>query len=603
MARKKKEIVEFKFTPSKYQERIFDFIEHGSGNLLIEACAGAGKTTTIVQALKLIPKDKTVLFSAFNKDIVKALTKKTKEYDNVSTMTIHSLGYSMLKRNFVGMEITIEPFKYDAFIRKSIHALSSLNVDFMKHSERFTYMNNIKKLVEFGRFYLAQTCEDLDVLRDRYGIDLLGDEEEVAIKVMDWGKGNFSTIDFTDMVWLPNVLYLKPLGLQYDYIMVDEVQDLDKSKRELLLKCVKMGTRICAVGDPNQCIYSFSGSDPQSFEEFRNIPNTHSFPLSISYRCADSIVDNAKRIVPMIERNSDARAGEIRENVSLDEVMDGDMILCRNNAPLVEIYGSLLKDGKKCFILGKDIGTNLCNVVKSYSQEELNQDCLRDGLFIRLYDNLFTTRNKVMEKSGIDEPTAMTSDIVVSKLDTIKTLETLSEGLKTSTELISKIESIFKDSTNSEGIMLSTIHKAKGLESDRVFIAYRSMMPSKSAKKPWEKEQEKNLMYVAYTRAKNFLGFLSEDDKRYDISDKANMASLKRIEELVQKVLTKSTNPSLDIEMARRIIERAQLIDKISSHTKTVDINTVKPTSEMFGIRNKKLKSKKPISWERFLKS
>ena len=66
MGRKKKceEILEF--TPSKYQIDIFDFIQHGVGNLVVEACAGSGKTSTLVKGISLIPEDKRILFCAFN---------------------------------------------------------------------------------------------------------------------------------------------------------------------------------------------------------------------------------------------------------------------------------------------------------------------------------------------------------------------------------------------------------------------------------------------------------------------------------------------------------------------------------------------------------
>jgi superfamily I DNA/RNA helicase len=82
---------------------------------------------------------------------------------------------------------------------------------------------------------------------------------------MEWGKNALETIDYTDMVWLPNVLFLKPLGLLYDFIMIDEVQDMNKAERELVLKCFKMGTRMMSVGDKNQMLYQFSGADQDSF--------------------------------------------------------------------------------------------------------------------------------------------------------------------------------------------------------------------------------------------------------------------------------------------------------------------------------------------------
>ena len=116
MGRKKKEKIIEEFIPSKYQKNIFDFIEHGVGNLVVEAVAGSGKTSTIVQALKLIPIDKKILFCAFNKDIVKELTKKIGKQENVDVRTVHSLGLLMLQRNFKDKELSINENKYRQFI-------------------------------------------------------------------------------------------------------------------------------------------------------------------------------------------------------------------------------------------------------------------------------------------------------------------------------------------------------------------------------------------------------------------------------------------------------------------------------------------------------
>ena len=65
MGRKKKEVKEDNFIPSKYQSAIFDYVEHGNGNLVVEACAGSGKSTTLIQIIKRLPSDKSILFCAF----------------------------------------------------------------------------------------------------------------------------------------------------------------------------------------------------------------------------------------------------------------------------------------------------------------------------------------------------------------------------------------------------------------------------------------------------------------------------------------------------------------------------------------------------------
>lgn len=536
MARKKKEQ---EYELSNYQLAIIDFIKNGNGNLVVEACAGAGKTYTLIKCVEEIPGDKRILLSSFNRDIANVLKKKTKDMPNVNASTLHSLGLQMLQRNFPNEELTLDEFKYKSYLNRNIKSLSSINTYELKKRDFARYMSNIEDFVNFGRCYLCETIKDLEFIEDRYDIDTIADEKEVALDILEYGKHDLSQIDYTDMIWLPNVLFCKPIGMQYDWIFVDEAQDLSVCQREIILKCRKINTRMCLVGDSEQSLYAFSSADPESFKMLKELPNTSSLPLSISYRCANKIVDFASKIVPTIEPNNDGREGEVKYNVQLDEIKDGDMVLCRNNAPLMQVYVDFIKQGKKCFIRGKDIGLNLKNMVKRTGIDVLNKNLQEDGVFIRLYDALFDIINDIIGKYNVTYHDAVESAIVSNRLDMIKALEILSDDINTADELIEKINTIFSD-RKTGGISLSTIHKAKGLEADNVYIACRDLMPSSRAKKDWEIRQEYNLMYVAYTRAKNILGFI--DDKAFDglIKKTAETVNfLKKIENQVNFVLKK----------------------------------------------------------------
>ena len=594
MSRKKKEVEKIEYPWSPYQLAIYDWIEHDQGHLVVEAAAGSGKSTTLVKCLDFIPENSKVLLTAFNTDIVNELKKKTKDKENVDVRTLHGLGLLFIKKNIPQVSAIPEPFKYDSYIKNNIRELSSINTFALRGREYYRYIDNVKKYVDFGRFYLCQTVKDLDFIEDRYGIDTIADEKEIALQVMEWGKNALETIDYTDMVWLPNVLFLKPLGLLYDFIMVDECQDMNKAERELVLKCFKMGTRMMSVGDSSQMLYAFSGGDPESFNALKSIPNTKCLPLSISYRCGKNIVDFAKKIVPSIEAADNAVDGQVVKNVSLDMVKDGDMILCRNNAPLVQIYNEFLKLGKKAYIRGKDIGNNLKAIVKSTKQDVLNVDCNDDGVFVRLYDDLFVSRNKLMEKFDIDAETAMNSPQIQNKLDMINALEILAEGINKSEEIIEKIDEIFPKRDKKNGISLSTIHKAKGLEANNVFIACESLMPSKSAKKNWEVRQEYNLMYVAYTRAKNTLGFIDEKDfEKFNTSSTNSVSILKRIEYQVNKVLGKTTKVIINEETAKSIVANAKKIDKKAFTSSTIDFKTTINNKRKVNSFSSLLKNKK----------
>ena len=559
MAKAKKTDKKQEIKYSKYQKDIFDYIEHGQGHLVVEAAAGSGKTFTLIKCLELIPNDKRILLTAFNKDIVNELKKKAKEFPNVECKTLHGLGMLMVMKNVDEMSPVPEIFKYSSQFYSNPSAYTKINLFRLKKHDRKTYMDNVKKYVDFARYFLCQTPKDLDEIEKVYEIETVADEKEVAMKLLEWGKTNLKTMDYTDMIWLPNVLNLKPIGLQYDYIMVDECQDMNKAERELVLKCFKMGTRMVSVGDENQLIYQFSGSDKDSLNTLKNLPNTKCLPLSISYRCADSIVEYAQRIVPSIEKNDDHRAGNVLEDVPLEDVKDGDMVLCRTNAPLVDLYNRYLKLGKKSYIVGKDIGSNMKTIIESMNMTEVNWGNIeKDGLFIRLYDDLFETRNKIMVESNVSKEDAINSRQFQDKLDMINAIGAMANGINSVDELLGKIDVVFPKKVQKEGIKLSTIHKSKGLECENVYIACKSLMPSKNATTKWEKRQERNLMYVAYTRAKNKLGFL--DEKEFNYNNQPN-GTLDALEAAVNFVLKKSTKNNITKKTAPKIVKKAKKID------------------------------------------
>ena len=565
---RKKKIVEPaqimpEFVPSKYQQGIFDFIQHGNGNAVINALAGSGKTSTIVNAVKLIPSTCNALFIAFNKEIVKELEKKLEGVKNVQVKTLHSLGFLMIRRN-LGTNIEIDEYKYRTFIKKNIKQLSSADFDKMTTKLIQQYTDNVIQLCDLGRYNLAQCEKDLLQVSARHDIPIIDDECDAVLNVLKWGKENTTSIDFTDMVWLPYELTLNPIGLQYDYIFIDECQDLNAAQRELFLRCFRRGTRFIAVGDKKQAIYSLAGADAKSFAKLQSLPNTTTLPLPISYRCPKKVVNLANQFVDTMECREGAPDGEIVHNVSIKDIHDGDMVLCRTKMPLIKLYMRYLRMGVKSYVRGQDIGLNLLRMVDKTEQIMLNVSLQKDGVFARLYDDLFEERNRLMIKRGMDLEDATLSNQIMNKYDSIKALEILTEGLTSARDLHDRIENVFAESA--DGVCLSTIHKAKGLEANNVYILCKTLMPSRLATQDWEKEQEQNLMYVAYTRAKYKLGFVSETEISPSagmIDPSAALTELNYIENKICKLLNKTPQVIMDAtEVAQYNLKNATIIEE-----------------------------------------
>lgn len=487
------------FTPSKYQKTVYTYITKGKGNAVIDAVAGSGKSTTIINALKLIPSDKRVLFLAFNKSIVEELKIKIGSTSNVDVCTLHSLG---CKAVFKAYKSVINESKYSAWLNDGINSGFIVPTISLNGEDRGEWKENILKLLDLGRVNLATTPQMLSDIAYKHDLCVLDNEVEIALRGIKWGEMNTVEIDFTDMVYLPVVKNLRMF--QFDWVFIDECQDLNAAQRNLFLKCVKPNGRFVAVGDPRQAIYGFAGADVESFNLLKQIPHTAKLPLSVCYRCDADIIKLAKEIVPQIEWRDGAPAGVVDNNASLANVKDGDMILCRVSAPLVDLCMRYIGMGVKAYVKGRDIGKNLINMLqktKSAKMVDANEKLRRElGHII----------GKVVAKTKCSEEEARQSEMYRTYEDKLNAIEVLAEGLETTQEVIDRIDVIFSDDSKS-GICLSTVHKSKGLESDNVYI----LCPEKFYLKacmgvPWMAEQERNLVYVAYTRAKHYLGFITD---------------------------------------------------------------------------------------------
>lgn len=500
------------FTPSEYQQEIFTFIEKGVGNAVIDAKAGSGKTTTMVEGMKYIPQDQRALFVAFNKSICEELEKRLSKLKNVKVRTYHSLGLAILMENFRLNKDAVKAYKYTSYINKNIYQIApaSRNLSRGKLSQ---YKTNLKQLVDFARYNLAQSASEIQHLCGKYGIDLVADECEVVPRILEWGLNNLEEIDYADMVWIPVEKRLETRNNKFDFIFIDEAQDSSKMQQALIKKCFRRGARFIAVGDEHQCINAFAGADEEAFKMFGNEPNVKHFELPISYRCPKKIVAMAQRQIEgmHIEARPDAPEGTILTNVSPYEPKDGDLVLCRNTAHLMKLYMKYVAVNKKAYVKGRSIADKYKETVQSIDKDRIAWDMTYDGVIPRLYEKLFETIEKDMDLNGLDYEEALNTQKITDMIDTIKGIEILAEGITWKDELLNKIDVIFSDDSE-EGVCLSTVHKAKGLEADNVFILCHSLMPSKHATKEWEIKQEKNLRYVAVTRTKNTLNFISEKE-------------------------------------------------------------------------------------------
>lgn len=516
-----------KFVPSKFQQDIFDAIEVGDRNIQVQAVAGSGKTTTLVQALNRWPVEllRDTLFCAFNKEIATELGLRVPQ--GVAAKTIHSIGLGAI---MAAMKATCPGWSPDKIngnkYRMMIRAYWEEKSDAEMPAEVFSALFD---LVHFARVTLAdyKVPEALEALIDEYEIEVPVNYRSYILEwvpmFLEWGAfgrsredgGKFDPfrptwgpeemIDFDDMIWLPQVREWNPK--RFARVMVDECQDLSRAQLALVTKSLKPGGIFIFVGDPNQAIYGFTGADARSYQNIQIRTDAIQLPLSVCYRCPRAVIDLAKQIVPQIESGPDASVGVV-ETIQSDSftalAQPNDMVLCRVNAPLIATAFQLLAEGKRARVRGRDIGAQMVKLIDTIAK--------RSGFtFGSFPDAVEGWRKGELASLNPKKDNEMRIASINDRADSIGALygAAVSRGARSVADLRAEVQALFVD--DGQGyIILSSIHRAKGLEANRVFVLKPNLLPHPMAKGDRQLEQEQNLRYVAVTRAKRELYFVAD---------------------------------------------------------------------------------------------
>lgn len=482
---------------STLQLNIFDTVKNTDKNVCVQATAGAGKTTTLLEILNLIPKFKRTIFLSFSNTIVNELKSRIPVHATASTL--HSLGCRMIFARFKGIKIDNDKwFKI---------LIQTFDEQAKKDKKTFKMCYEIVDIINYARMTLTRfNVEELSQMCDYYSINYTPEHLQIAITQFNQER-KLTTMDFTDMIYLPVKLNL--IDTQYDYVLLDEAQDLNNAQRLFIEKILKVGGRLIAVGDEKQSIYSFSGSSIDSFNKLQARPNTVTLPLSISYRCAKAIVRKAQEVFPdAIQYFEGSDEGEVREG-SVDEIRDRDLVICRKTAPLITTFFQLLQRKVKAQIIGKDIETGLLNIAERIQSDSFER------VLLKMEDEVQAVIEELKQK-GMSKPELHPKYIALEeKLDVLKVILA---NIENPMGLVRAIKDIFDE--NKHGVKLMTIHRSKGLEADRVFVIEKyngeRQCPSSRATQSWEKIQESNLLFVAYTRAKKQLIQLCVVEEKID---------------------------------------------------------------------------------------
>jgi ATP-dependent DNA helicase UvrD/PcrA len=473
---------------SDEQKAIFAWFESGKGNLIVQARAGTGKTTTIKQAFTFAPEQGELLYAVFNKKNQKEAAEKITDA-RVSVRTLHSLGFWFIKNVWSNAQ----PDDNVEFARIADVCGEDLPED---------VSGVIARLVGFCK-NLFVSVPDINAVLEVMDSRNLAVSDELA---KDWPDAKIAQaaigalnatlerdaagrVSFNDMVWLPVAAgWVKPT---FELVVVDEAQDMNMPQLMMAERACK--GRVCVVGDNRQAIYGFRGAASDGMHLMKQRLNAAELGLTTTYRCPKSVVALAQEIVSDYSAAPAAPEGEVVAT-SLPQVMEsltvGDAVLSRLNAPLMGVALSLLRRGIPARIEGRDIGKQLVAMVKKMRAKSVPD---------------FLRKVSAWSEKQAARITASGGRHVQSKIELVNdqaaTLTTVADGCKNVDEVIARITNLFEDSDKARrpAVVCSSVHKAKGLEWNRVVLV------AETFKNRHKSEEEANIYYVAVTRAKRTL--------------------------------------------------------------------------------------------------
>ena len=500
--------------PSIYQQQVIEWLQADSDarDAVVNSVAGSGKSTLLKLAADSISTSnvdiRDCLVLVFNKKNKTALVKKLDSRWQYSISTVHSAGYRVLKRYLGVRRLEVEESKY----RYLAKTLDWFNGSEPKQAKAIS-LSNFLKLFEFVRLTLSPlTPQALSELIEHYALDInkqhlaeIGQRIDYLFKVgMDSAKSE-AAIDHTDMLWLPVVWQVNQSpGFKFaQRVMVDEAQDMSRLQLEFVLSLAHSQAKMLFVGDPAQSINGFCGADTDSFSNIQTKLQALLFTLPVCYRCPKTHIELINKLCPEIpiEPRENAPTGSIKVISEWDlwseakdsRIKPGDLVVARCSSSLIELHLKMIVRGIPCNLVGSSLQQDLLHLLEDIA-EQTDFEYQKFAEFSQSY---------LKFKQSIYSENDNGAILLLQLKDQIKAVEAIYNHFQSRSlaELASSIKQLF-GSEDDEAVLLSTVHRAKGMESERVYIAEPLTLPLIwEGQKPWQSKQEQNLLYVALSRS------------------------------------------------------------------------------------------------------
>jgi superfamily I DNA/RNA helicase len=464
--------------PTDEQVAILDAIRTRQGNILVNALAGSGKTSTIEMIVEELPPNEQPLYVAFNKAIVEEAQEKLPSY--VEIRTLNSLGHRAWAQT-CGNKVYVDTKnpKMPGIVREMLNAIKNKDdrqeawdnyydiIQAIGMSKHLGYIpdntaNCDRRLCERG-----MVQQRLDSNLSDYCWEIVDNALRTSIKL---AYGGF--IDFDDQVYMSAMF--GGTFQRYSNVLVDEDQDLSPVNFKMLEKLVE--GRVVGVGDRWQSIYAFRGAETHGVDKLKAMFEMVEMPLSISFRCPENVVKAVHWHVPHMKWLKPGGQHAILPSLDTSQIQDNSAIICRNNAPLFSAAFALLSTKRSVSVAGSDIGPRVIKLLQKIGRDGDDSDTLIQRIEEWREDKLRFANN------------------IASINDTAECLKIFATWGADLWQAIKYAEHILKQQGS---IMLTTGHKAKGKEWDTVYHLDPFLCR--------DDEQDRNLKYVITTRAKQTL--------------------------------------------------------------------------------------------------
>lgn len=469
-----------KLTPTLEQTEIIKAACSGE-SLIIQAYAGASKTTTLRLIAEAMPT-KRILYLAFNKGIVVDATSKMPS--NVECRTVHSVAYgnskkeilNKLKAKVYDAKQLVDHTKLTSFSARdpklnTMEVISALRLFGWAKQTAIRFMQSSDNKISKHHLYIDEkfTHLELDGVKD----SLI----EAAQTIWEMYNDNYNNVQIPHDVYL-KLFAMSGIDLNYDVVMVDECQDVSPVMLNIL-KSQKTAQKIY-VGDKFQKIYSFTGSI-----DITNIVECRTLYLTKSFRFGNEIAEIANAFLDKIEEDIKPLLGNGSKN-TIDKDKQPNAILCRTNSKVLQEYITNKVKYPRATI---NVSCDTSNVLEfAEALMELDEKGKTKYALMRTFE---TSKQFYEWLNTTDEPIDLETYHMAALCE------------KISPKIVVSTLKNYKDHKN-PNIVISTTHKAKGLEWDTVLLSNDFPILRNDSK------EELRIFYVALTRAKHTLNGIKQ---------------------------------------------------------------------------------------------